>query len=86
MDPCGLPSRALSWSSAKGTCALPGRLCRHGHPPDGKEPLGPGLPGRTRGPCSSRGLGSTSHHPETLRGSSASSAEPGTRAASVTFR
>lgn len=39
MDPCSLPSRALSRRSAERTRTLPGGLCRHRHPSDGKELL-----------------------------------------------
>lgn len=39
MDPCSLPSRALSRRSAERTRTLPGGLCRHGHPSAGKELL-----------------------------------------------
>lgn len=59
-------------------CALPGGLCRHGHPSDGKELLESGLLGRQGVPTACRGPGSTFHHPETPCSFSASSAELGT--------
>lgn len=71
-------ARALPWHSAERTRALPGGLCRHGHPSAGTELLESGLPGWQGVPTAHGGPGSTFHHPEMPPSSSASWAELGT--------